>query len=209
MAYLSLKNVSKIIKHQPVLHEINLDVEKGEIVALAGENGSGKTMLCRAVLAFIKTSGTITLDGKKVVFNEQLPVSAGTIIETPNFIPNYTALDNLKYLAAIRHQIGEAEIIEAMQVFGLDKKKDQKVRDFSLGMRQKLAIVQAFMEKPDLLVLDEPTNALDAKAVGTFINLIKQLQKAGITTLFTTHDPQLLSQLPDRCYHLVDGGLEA
>lgn len=209
MAYLSLKNVSKIIKHQPVLHEINLDVEKGEIVALAGENGSGKTMLCRAVLAFIKTSGTITLDGKKVVFNEQLPVSAGTIIETPNFIPNYTALDNLKYLAAIRHQIGEAEIIEAMQVFGLDKKKDQKVRDFSLGMRQKLAIVQAFMEKPDLLVLDEPTNALDAKAVGTFINLIKQLQKAGITTLFTTHDPQLLNQLPDRCYHLVDGGLEA
>lgn len=209
MSYLTLNHVSKTIKGQPVLNDINLSVEKGEVVAFTGDNGSGKTMLLRAILGFVKSSGEISLAGQPVRFNEQLPVNCGAIIETPNFIPHLTTLENLKYLAAINNTISEAEIIESMKIFALEQKKDSKVKSFSLGMRQKLAIIQAVMEKPDLLLLDEPTNGLDAKAIQRFISLIKEMQKQGTTTLLVSHDPLLLQNLPQKIYHLTDGQLDS
>lgn len=205
MAYISLKNVSKKIKNNIVLNHVNLEINKGTISGFIGANGSGKTMLFRAILGFIKTDGKILIDQKSVSLNQTLPVNTGTIIETPGFINNYSAIDNLKYLAAIKKIVNEEEIIAAMKVFDLDKKKDLKVKQFSLGMRQKLAIVQAFMENQDLLVLDEPTNGLDKEAVEIFCKKMKELAQKGKTILIASHDRETIYDLADNLYQVSNG----
>ncbi len=209
MSYLKLEAVSKEIKHEPVLKNISLEIAKGTISGFVGENGSGKTMLFRAILGFIKINhGTITIAENPVGLNSEIPVNIGTIIETPGFINAYTALNNLKYLAAIKNLVTESQIIETMKVFDLDKLKDTRVKKFSLGMRQKLAIIQAFMENQDLLVLDEPTNGLDTKAVQIFEKKMLQLREAGKTILIASHDQQVIRDIADNIYQLDNGSLK-
>lgn len=206
MSYLELTNVTKKINDETLLNNINLKIDQGKIIGFVGTNGSGKTMLFRAILGLIKiSSGQVILKGQKVGLNTERQVNVGAIIETPGFIKSYTALKNLQYLAAIKNTVGEEEIIAAMKVFDLDKVKDKKVKKFSLGMRQKLAIVQAFMEKQELLVLDEPTNGLDKESVQIFENLMNQLRAQGVTVLLASHDDQVIKAVADE-YYQIDGG---
>ncbi|MCX8721658.1 MULTISPECIES: ATP-binding cassette domain-containing protein [unclassified Lactobacillus] len=206
MSYLELTNVTKKINDETVLNDINLKIDQGKIIGFVGTNGSGKTMLFRAILGLIKiSSGQVILKGQEVGLNTERQVNVGAIIETPGFIKSYTALKNLQYLASIKNIVGKDEIIAAMKVFDLEKVKDKKVKKFSLGMRQKLAIVQAFMERQELLVLDEPTNGLDKESVQIFENLMKQLRARGVTVLLASHDDRVIKSVADE-YYQIDGG---
>lgn len=207
MSYIEVKNLSKTIGHTQILDKINFSIEKGTINGFTGANGSGKTMLFRALLGFIKFDGEIKIAQKAVSLNQASPVNTGAIIETPGFINNYSAFDNLKYLAAIKGLISDEEIIQAMSIFGLDQKKDIKVKNYSLGMRQKLAIIQAFMEKQELLVLDEPTNGLDDTAIEIFEQKMQDLAKNGTTILIASHDKDTISKLCDNVFRLNVGKL--
>lgn len=205
MAYIEVRNVSKTIKGVPILQDINLAIEQGTITGFVGANGSGKTMFFRALLGFIKTEGQITIAGQAVKLNTELPVNTGTIIETPGFIENFTGLENLQYLAAIKNTTTKEQIISAMKVFGLEQKANLKVKKYSLGMRQKLAIIQAFMEDQELLVLDEPTNGLDDAAVTLFQKQMKALASEGKTIIIASHDKETIRTLADTIYHVNDG----
>ena len=159
-------NYNKLIKKKEILTDINLTFESGKIYGLHGHNGSGKTMLLRAICGLIlPTSGSVTVDGKTVGKDIEFPDSVGVIIENMSLIPEYTGFKNLQLLAGIKKKIGDSEIRDTLISVGLDPDDKRKVKEYSLGMKQKLNFAQAIMEKPELLLLDEPTNAMDVQTV--------------------------------------------
>ena len=167
-----------------VLHDVSLNIDKGSICGIIGRNGSGKTVLFKAVCGFHQlTSGTITVKGKRVSKDVDIPEGIGSIIETPGFLGNFSGYRNLKYLADIRGIIGKEEIYQAMEQVGLDPKSRKHVGKYSLGMRQRLGLAQAFMEGQDILVLDEPMNGLDNQGVNDIRELLLELKKQGKTIL--------------------------
>ena len=173
MAYIVLKKVSKKIKNNYVLSNINLSLEKGKIYGLAGQNGSGKTMLLRAIAGLMKTDGEVLINGKKVGSSEQKE-TIGIIIENIGLFNDLNAKENLMLLNSFDDKkISEEDICTAIKSVGLDYESKLPYKKFSLGMKQKLCIAQAIMSHPDILLLDEPTNALDEKSVDDFRNLIK------------------------------------
>ena len=160
-----LKNVTKQIKGQEVLSRVNLELDAGGIYGFFGRNGSGKTMLLRAIAGLIRVNGKIIVFGKDLSRENAFPDRLGLIIEKTELWPQYSAMENLKLLAGIRNEIGEEEIRTALERVGLNPDDKRPIRTYSMGMRQKLALAQAIMESPQLLLLDEPTNALDDDAV--------------------------------------------
>lgn len=206
MAHLQVKHLTKMIKHKPILSDINIEAKSGEIIGLVGPNGSGKTMLLKTILGLIrKTEGEIYLNQQPVIFNEPLPVLTGAIIETPDFIPYYTGWQNLVYLASLNNHVDEEKISYYMDKMGIIFAKDTKVANYSLGMKQKLAIVQAVMENQQLILLDEPTNGLDKEAMIHFIEVVKKLAKEGKTIIIASHDEYVMSQITTRTYLISDG----
>ena len=178
--YIEINNISKRIKRKDVLKNISLQYEKGTVNGLIGSNGSGKTMLFRAICGLIKLdSGEVKVNGQIVRFNEKLPVSTGLILEHPGFLSNETAIENLKYLAELNNNYDEKYICYLLDKFGILENKDQKVKTFSLGMRQKLGIIQSIMERQELVILDEPTNGLDKRSVAQFIEIVQELKAQG------------------------------
>lgn len=174
-----VKNVSKIIKHQTVLSDIDLTLTEGKAVLLQGHNGCGKTMLLRLIAGFITpTTGEITGNDA---------YRYGVIIENPNFFLDQTAYYNLKYLADINKEISDAEIEACLKKFNLFEIKDKKVSTFSLGMKQRLALCQAFMENPDVLLLDEPFNAIDSDNLDIVLELIEEFKNKGKIIVVASH----------------------
>lgn len=172
-------NASKTIKDNIILSDIDLSLAEGEVALLQGHNGCGKTMLLRLIAGFITpTTG-------KVKGNDQY--SYGVIIETPNFFLDQTAYYNLKYLADINKKISIDEINAYLNQLNLYEVKDKKVSTFSLGMKQRLALCQAFMENPDVLLLDEPFNALDAENLDIVLKLIDEFRKKGKIIVIASH----------------------
>lgn len=172
-------NASKTIKDNIILSDIDLSLAEGEVALLQGHNGCGKTMLLRLIAGFITpTTG-------KVVGNDQY--SYGVIIENPNFFSDQTAYYNLKYLADINKKISTDEINAYLDQLNLYEVKDKKVSTFSLGMKQRLALCQAFMENPDVLLLDEPFNALDAENLEIVLKLIDEFRKKGKIIVIASH----------------------
>lgn len=209
MAYIEVRAVTKKIKDKEVLKDVSMSIDKGQIVGIIGHNGSGKTMLFRAILGLIKIkSGEVYINEEKVQFEEETKENIGALIENPGFMKNETALQNLSYLATIKGLVGKKEILQAMAFFSLDKQKDMKVKKYSLGMKQQLGIVQAFMENQQLILLDEPTNGLDKKAVRKFLELIKLLKEQGKTVLIASHDLVVIDALAEVVYEMENGMLE-
>lgn len=172
-------NVTKEIKGKKVLKNINLKFKKKEMILLKGHNGCGKTMLLRLIAGFIKPStGTI-----KGIEN----CSFGVIIENPSFFLNETALYNLKYLAKIKNIISDEDIFESLKIFDLYDVRNNKVKTFSLGMKQRLALCQAFMENPDILLLDEPFNAIDDENLTRVIKLLNNFKEKGKLIIIASH----------------------
>lgn len=206
---IQIENLTKIIKKKTILNNINYTFKDGTIYGLYGRNGSGKTMLLRAIAGLIfPTEGEIRIDGKILHKDISFPPSVGVIIENTSLLPEYDAFTNLKILAQIKNVATDEDINNAIEKVGLDPKNKQRVKTYSLGMKQKLAIAQAIFESPQLLLLDEPTNALDEKSIEAIRELLLEMKKDGKTIIIASHNKDDLRILSDVTLHIVDGELE-
>lgn len=205
---IELKDVNKTIKQQVILDHVSLRLPKGGIYGFVGRNGSGKSMLFKAICGFISVdSGSIIVDHKRIGEEIDFPMNMGVIIEKPALIPYMTGMDNLRYLASIQKKITQDRIAATMQLVGLDPLSKKKVRAYSLGMKQRLANAQAMMEEPDILILDEPMNALDQQAASLVKDLLKQEKDRNCTILICSHIAGDLEELSDQLYRIENGAV--
>ncbi|MDO5409470.1 MAG: ABC transporter ATP-binding protein [Lachnospiraceae bacterium] len=196
--YVEIKDYSKAIKGKTVLNHINYNFAPGKIYGLYGRNGSGKTMLMRAIAGLIyPTEGKIMIDGKQLHKDISFPEDTGIIIENMELMPQYDGYTNLKLLAKIRKKATDEDIYEALDKVGLSDAGKKKVRAYSLGMKQKLSIAQAIFEKPQLLLLDEPTNALDEKSVEDVRALLIEIKQRGAIVIIASHNKDDIKYLAD------------
>lgn len=201
-----LKGVNKVIKKICVLNNVNLELDKGKIYGLYGKNGSGKTMLIRMIAGLIiPTTGEVTVFGKTLGKDTSFPESMGLTIENVGFWPNYTGKECLRMVADVKKIIGEEEIDATLKRVGLDPDDKRKYKQYSLGMKQKLAIAQAIMEKPELIMLDEPTNSLDEETVEKLKDILIEEKERGALIIIASHDKEYLYNIADKVYVLSDG----
>lgn len=178
MSEIIIENLSKTIKNNKILDNVNLTFESGHVYGLVGRNGSGKTMLLRAICGLIfPDSGKVIIDGKQLHKDISFPESCGIIIENTDLLPNFSAFDNLKMLSEIKNTANDNMIKSAIKSVGLDPDSKKKVKTFSLGMKQRLSIAQTLFEDPDILLLDEPTNALDEDGVNDVRRILLEQKK--------------------------------
>lgn len=202
---IEFRNVSKAFKSNLLFSRVSFSVEKGSVVGFVGQNGSGKSVLFKLISGIYRPdNGSITVRGKELGKDCDFPENMGVLIDSPGFVDIYTGFQNLKYLAAIKNVIGDEKIKQALETVGLDSDSKTRVKNYSLGMRQKLAIAQAIMEDQDILLLDEPFNALDDESHKKMLALVKSLQKAGKTVLITSHNCEDIEYLCDTVYIIKD-----
>lgn len=203
-----VEDVNKSFKNEQVLKNINVRFECGKIYGIVGKNGSGKTMLFKTIIGYIRAdSGKVYVNGKEIGKDTDFAEDIGVIIETPGFLSNYTAYKNLEYLAGIQSKISKQQIKDAIVMVGLDAESKKKVGKFSLGMRQRLGIAQAIMENPKLLILDEPMNGLDKQGIQIVKELLGRLKKEGKTIILASHYAEDMD-ICDEIYEMEDGVLE-
>lgn len=201
-----LEDYCKSFKSAEVLKNINLTLESGKVIGLKGKNGSGKTMLMRAISGLIlPTSGKVYINDKELGRQISFPPSIGILIENPSFISNYTGFKNLKILASIQNRISDDEIRDAIRKVGLDPDDKRTFKKYSLGMKQRLGIAAAIMERPDIVILDEPINALDEAGAGLIKELLDELKANGSLIIIACHDTEELNYLSDEIYEIYDG----
>lgn len=189
MSYIQFRDVSKSFGGNAVLKAVSFGIEKGGVYGFVGRNGSGKTVIFKLMTGLmLPDSGEITVGGENFGAKGKFPDSTGVMIETPGFIPHYSGMKNLKILNAMSaNPVPAAEIAALMTRLGLDPKNRRPARTYSLGMRQKLGIIQAVMNKPELLVLDEPMNSLDDSSVKLVRELFTELNGGGTTIVLASH----------------------
>lgn len=205
---IKVENYTKVIKGKTILDNVNYTFENGMIYGLYGRNGSGKTMLLRVIAGLIfPTQGRVMFDDKELHKDISFPPSVGIIIENTNMFPQYDAFTNLKILAKIKGIATDDDIREAIRTVGLDPESKDKVKTYSLGMKQKLAIAQAIFESPDLLLLDEPTNALDEKSIEDIRKVLIDKKNEGKTIIIASHNKEDLQILSDVTLHVESGAI--
>ncbi|SFL31839.1 ABC-2 type transport system ATP-binding protein [Paenibacillus sp. 1_12] len=195
---LSVKNVKKSIKRKEIIKGISFEVYAGEIFGFLGPNGSGKTTTIRMLVDLIKPSeGSITICGYDVhkEHNKALQY-VGCIVENPELYSYLSGWENLENFARMLPDVGEKRIQEVVDIVGMDVRIRDKVRTYSLGMRQRLGIAQALLNSPKLLILDEPTNGLDPQGIKEMREFIQQLAKTGLSLFVSSH---LLSEIQQMC----------
>lgn len=204
MSYICFKNVNKSFGRNPVLNSASFEIEKGEICGFIGRNGSGKTVLFKLMTGLLlPDSGEVTVRGLNYKKQHRFFSSLGVMIETPGFIPHYSGIKNLKILNSISSSpVSTAEISALMTRLGLDPKNRHAVRTYSLGMRQKLGIIQAVMNSPDLLVLDEPMNSLDTESAAEVRKLFLEMNKSGTTIVLASHIEEDINSLCTRTFKI-------
>lgn len=203
---LIIKNMSKKIKGKTILNNVNLTLESGNVYAFVGENGAGKTMLFRAVSGLMKLSeGSVYLDEKKLHHDFEVLPNLGIMLENAGLYPELSGYENLKLLAKIRGRVGKEEIIEWMKKVGLNPSDKKTFRKYSLGMKQRLVVAQALMEAPDILMLDEPTNALDSDGMDTIRKLIMAEKDRGALVMIASHNKEDIKIMADEVYSVKNG----
>lgn len=206
MSSIVVKNISKELGKHKILSDISLDITGPEIVGLEGINGSGKTMLLRVIAGLMPPNdGTVFIDGKQLGKDISFPPSMGILIENPAFLGMYSAKKNLRLLSSLGQGIDEAEIEHLLQRVGLETAGNKKYRKFSLGMKQRLGIAAALLGKPDIIILDEPTNALDASGVSMLQQIIREEKQRGAIVLLSCHDTEFLRSVSDVIFFISDG----
>ena len=204
--YIELSNVSKKIKGAKILNDINYVFESGKVYGLQGKNGCGKTMLMRIISGLIRpTEGSVDINGKLLGEDITFPESIGTLIENPAFIDRYTGFKNLQMLASIKGKINDEDIREALKKVGLNPDDKRKYRKYSLGMKQKLGIACAFMEYPDIVILDEPINAIDKDGVILIREILDDLKKKDKIVIIACHDAEEMRVLADEIIQMEEG----
>jgi len=206
MSEIIIENLSKTIKNNKILDNVNLTFESGHVYGLVGRNGSGKTMLLRAICGLIfPDSGKVIIDGKQLHKDISFPESCGIIIENTDLLPNFSAFDNLKMLSEIKNTANDNMIKSAIKSVGLDPDSKKKVKTFSLGMKQRLSIAQALFEDPDVLLLDEPTNALDEDGVNDVRRILLEQKKKNKLIIIASHNKEDISLLSDTVISVSNG----
>ena len=205
---IELKNLSKNFDKNKVIDNINITFTEGNIYGLYGRNGSGKSVIMKLICGFlIPTEGQILFDGIDFNTNDEYPNSLRAVIERPSFFPNLTGYENLKLLAEIQNKISDKEIIDSLKIVNLINEKDKKFSKYSLGMKQKLAIAQAIMEDPKIIILDEPFNGIEEKTVSKLIKYLKEEKQKGKIIIFSTHIKEDLDNLADKIYKIENGSI--
>ena len=207
---IKLTNVSKVIKKAKVLDNVNLELTSGKVYGLKGKNGSGKTMLMRALIGLIRpTSGKVCIDGKELGKDIDFPESIGFLLENPAFLDMYSGPDNLKFLAKVDSNVDkksvENEIRGLIDDVGLGQAGRKKYKKYSLGMKQRLGIAAAVLGNPDIVVLDEPTNALDDDGKEMVKSVVRKQKERGALVIISCHDMQTLEELSDEIVKLKEG----
>lgn len=204
---IEIKHVTKVIKKTKVIDNVNFTFEGGKIYGLSGKNGCGKTMLMRLISGLIyPTDGEIVIDGKILGKDCSFPESIGLLIENPAFLDEYTAYENLKMLNGIGgKKIDKEGITQLLNSVGLDPLDNRKYYKFSLGMRQRLGIAAAIMGEPDIILLDEPINAIDAEGVSDIRDLIRGLRDEGRVIIIACHDKEEMEYMADEIIYLKSG----
>lgn len=207
MTIIQINHLSKSISNKVLLNDVNLQINQQGIYGFIGRNGSGKSILFKTICGLIiPTSGSIT------VFEDQIekgifPKDLGILLDTSGFLKNQSGFKNLKILASILNKITDDEIKKTLELVGLDPNDKQAISKYSLGMTQRLGIAQAIMEKPKLLIVDEPMNALDEEGVEDVRNILMKLKKEGVTILLSSHNKEDIEILCDTVYKIEKGEL--
>lgn len=208
MTNIVIQNLSKTIKKNVVIQDISMELQSGTVYGFKGINGSGKTMLMRLICGLIRpTQGEVSINGKVLGKDLSFPESVGVFLENPAFLGAYSGFQNLKLLASIKSVADDEAIRSALSRVGLRPDDHKKYRKYSLGMKQRLGIAAAIMENPDIVILDEPTNSLDADGVNLVKSVIKDEKKRGALVIISCHDAELLQDLSDETFLLEQGRL--
>ncbi len=205
MIKVELKDVSKEFKGHKVLTNINVSFKSGNIYGIVGRNGSGKTVLFKLICNMMQpSSGIITCNGIPISHKDVLCGNLGVVIERTDFIGNFSAVKNLKYLTSLNQKVGLNTIVATLEMIGLDPNSRQKYKNYSFGMKQKLALAQALYEDPEILVLDEPFNSLDSESIVRVKTLLRVAQNEGKLILLATHSQSDLNELCDKQFTIED-----
>lgn len=205
---IEIENLHKNFKDNEVLKNVSLTCEKGKIYGIVGHNGSGKTVLLKCICGFLNyNKGNIYINGKKMGEEMDMLDNAGIIIEEPGFLRKWNGYQNLDFLYTIRNRKNKNHLYAIMNKVGLNPKLNRPVGKYSLGMKQRLAIAQAIMEDPEILILDEPMNGLDHKGVEEMRNLFLELKKEGKLILLASHNRDDIDILCDEVYEMEMGEL--
>lgn len=210
MTEIEVKNLCKTINKNIVLDNINLHMVSGQVYGFQGINGSGKTMFMRALIGLIHpTSGKILIDQKELGKDMDFPKSIGFLLENPTFLDMYSGPDNLRLLAGVDNNISadmiNKEIDSLIEEVGLKSAGNKKYKKYSLGMKQRLGIAAAVLGNPDIVVLDEPTNALDDDGKDMVKRIVKMQKERGALVIISCHEMQTLEELSDEIVRLKEG----
>ena len=206
---IEITNLKKVIKGTIVLDDINYTFSGGRIYGLCGKNGCGKTMLMRLIAGLIyPSSGTIRIKDKVLGKDISFPESVGMLIENPSFLNDYTGKQNLEMLAGLQKNVDKAEVRRVLEQVGLDPDDKRKFYKYSLGMRQRLGIAAAIMGSPELILLDEPINAIDAEGVSVIRDAIRALMDYERIIIIACHDKEEMEYMADTVLHMSEGRLE-
>lgn len=202
---IEVSNISKTISGASILEDISLNLYEGKVYGFQGRNGSGKTMLFRAIAGLIAVDkGEVIVNGLKLD-NKYFAKDIGLLLENPAFLPNLSGKKNLEMIASIRKVIDEKRIEEILHTVGLFKARDKAFSKYSLGMKQRLAIGQAIMEYPKILLLDEPTNAIDEDGIKILKHIVKEEKKRNTIVLIASHEKEIIEELADEVFLMREG----
>lgn len=203
---IEVSHVNKNFKNNKVLKDVTLRCESGRIYGLVGHNGSGKTVLFKTICGFLSCDeGTVSVNGKVMGKDKDMLTEAGIIIEDPGFLRNWSAYHNLEFLYTIRNRPDKSYLHSVLNTVGLDPKLKRPVGKFSLGMRQRLALAQAIMEDPPILILDEPMNGLDKNGVAEIRELLLKMKNENRLIILASHNREDIEILCDEVYEMEDG----
>ncbi len=203
---IKVEKANKSFKNQQVLKDVSLSCMEGEIVGIVGHNGSGKTVLFKCICGLLYLDeGSIFIREKQMHKDMNILNEAGVIIEEPAFLGKVSGYKNLDYLYRIQNKKDKEHLYNILEKVGLDPKSKKKVRNYSMGMRQRLAIAQAIMEDQNILILDEPMNGLDKNGVADMRKLFIELKKQGKTILLASHNKEDIDILCDHVYEMEMG----
>ena len=195
---IKIANVTKKFGENKVLDDVNLIFEPGKIYGIQGKNGSGKTMLMRAISGLLSLNeGEVEVFGEVIGVDRDFPKSAGILIEHPGLLPEISGFENLKTVMSINKIVSDEEIKKSMSNFDLDPNSNLKVKKYSLGMKQKVGILMAILERPQVVILDEPTNGLDEASVEKFKDMILDLKDDSRVIIVASHDREGLEEISD------------
>ena len=205
---LIVKNLTKKFDNNIILDNINFKLTAGHIYGFVGRNGSGKSVLMKIICNFYTpTEGEILLDGENYIQKNSFPKETRSLIESPHFIPNISGFENLKILASIQNKIGEKEIVYWFKRLNLEKEKDKLYSKYSLGMKQKLGIIQVLMENPKLIILDEQFNGIEEETVKKIKEILIEEKKKNKIIIIASHIKEDIEYLSDVIYKIDDGKL--